>query len=283
MNDTWTAERLPFNTFRFVRNEQAIEIQLDAARVTCALTDYNCTRVNRTTPEGALRGVNGPVRGPHVAPVETPNRSPDGKLEAFVQNFNIAVRDLATQKVVHLSTDGSEGNFYEIGSVAWSPDSKKLAVYRVRPGYRRTVHYVESSPEDQLQPRHWTLQYAKPGDQLDLEQPVLFHLDPVARIDVTNELFPNPYELSDLDVAEGWSCVDFRIQPARPSGLPDHRGRCRLGTDPPRALGGAQNVLLLQRRQRHPFVRQALSARSRGRPASHLDVRTRWLEPSLPD
>jgi len=29
-------------------------------------------------------------------------------------------------------------------------DSKKLAAYRVVPGYRRLVHYIESSPEDQL-------------------------------------------------------------------------------------------------------------------------------------
>src|SRR3546814_12009536 len=54
------------------------------------------------------------------------------------------------------------------------------------PIYRRTVHYVESSPEDQLQPIHWTLQYAKPGDQLDLEQPVLFHVDSQKRIEVPN-------------------------------------------------------------------------------------------------
>jgi dipeptidyl aminopeptidase/acylaminoacyl peptidase len=198
MNGSWTAERLPFNTFRFVRNEQALEIQLEAARVTCALADYTCTKVDRPTPEGALRGVNGPVRGPHVPPGETTSRSPDGKFEVIVQNFNLALREVGTGKIVRLSTDGSEGNVYELSSVAWSPDSKKLAAYRVRPGYRRTVHYVESSPEDQLQPRHWTLQYAKPGDQLDLEQPVLFHLDPVTRLDVSNELFPNPYELSDL-------------------------------------------------------------------------------------
>ncbi len=139
-----------------------------------------------------------PSEGRTSPPVETPRRSPDGKLEAIVQNFNLAIRDLSTQKVLPLSTDGTEGNFYELGSVVWSPDSTKLAAYRVRPGYRRTVHYVESSPEDQLQPRHWTLQYAKPGDQLDLEQPVLFHLDPARRIEITNELFPNPYELSDL-------------------------------------------------------------------------------------
>ena len=32
------------------------------------------------------------------------------------------------------------------------------------------VHYVESSPEDQLQPKHSSRFYAKPGDVLDLGQ-----------------------------------------------------------------------------------------------------------------
>ena len=35
--------------------------------------------------------------------------------------------------------------------MTWSPDSKRLAAYRVRPGYRRMVRYVESSPLDQVQ------------------------------------------------------------------------------------------------------------------------------------
>ena len=209
MNDSWPAHRLPFNTFRFVKNEQAIEFQLEAARVTCPLSDYTCTKVDRPTPPGALRGVNGPVRGPHVVPGDVSKRSPDGKFEAIVQNFNLAVRDLGTKTVLPLSTDGSEGNFYEVDSVVWSPDSTKLAAYRVRPGYRRTVHYVESSPEDQLQPRHWTLQYAKPGDQLDLEQPVVFHLNPAKRVEITNELFPNPYELSDLVWRKDGRAVTF--------------------------------------------------------------------------
>jgi dipeptidyl aminopeptidase/acylaminoacyl peptidase len=108
-----------------------------------------------------------------------------------------------------LSTDGSEGDHYELASAAWSPDSRKLAAYRVRPGFRRTVHYVESSPEDQLQPRHWTLQYAKPGDVLDLEQPVVFHIDPVKQIAVDDDRFPNPYELSELVWRPDASAITF--------------------------------------------------------------------------
>ena len=65
---SWTALTLPFNTFRFVEQERAIEVQVDQTRWTCVLADYRCTRNDRQgtdPPAGALRGVNGPVRGPH--------------------------------------------------------------------------------------------------------------------------------------------------------------------------------------------------------------------------
>ena len=82
-----------------------------------------------------------------------PRMSPDGKWMAFIDNYNVAIRPFGGDKRMALSTDGSEGNYYDGASIVWSPDSTKVAAYRVRPGYRRLVHYVASSPEDQLQPR----------------------------------------------------------------------------------------------------------------------------------
>jgi dipeptidyl aminopeptidase/acylaminoacyl peptidase len=69
----------------------------------------------------------------------------------------------------------------------------------VIPGHQREVHYVESSPEDQLQPKHSTLIYAKPGDVLDKEQPVIFDVNAGHRIEVDGGLFPNAYTLSDME------------------------------------------------------------------------------------
>ena len=68
--------------------------------------------------------------------------SPDGKWEALIQNYNVAIRAVGSQSLTMLSFDGSEGNYYDLRSIQWSPDSRKLAAYRVTPGYRREVHYV---------------------------------------------------------------------------------------------------------------------------------------------
>jgi len=105
-----------------------------------------------------------------------------------------------------LSFDGSEGNYYSLRTVAWSPDSKKLVAYHTRPGYERQVHYVQSSPVDQVQPKHFTTetmpnsamgrQYRKPGDALEIAYPALFDVASKKETEIDHALFPNAFSLS---------------------------------------------------------------------------------------
>jgi dipeptidyl aminopeptidase/acylaminoacyl peptidase len=133
--------------------------------------------------------------GPPAPP--STKASPDGRWEALVQNYNIYVRPKGRSTGEALSYDGSEGNYYTFQSINWSPDSKHLIGYRVRPGYRRQIHFLESSPDDQLQPRHSTRDYAKPGDTLDVAQPVLFDIESKKQTVIDNRLFSDPYSLSN--------------------------------------------------------------------------------------
>jgi dipeptidyl aminopeptidase/acylaminoacyl peptidase len=209
----YTALRLPFDTFQFADAGRAIQLTTQGpggvgrgSSWTCRLSDYSCTARQDGGGRGGRGGGRQPrsfgvVRDLEVAADNSPKKSPDGKREAFVQDFNVVVKAAGQQAVTKLSTDGSPDNFYDPESIAWSPDSTKLAAYRVRPGYRRLVHYIESSPADQVQPKHFTQVYVKPGDPVDLDQPVIFHVDasPARQIQVANNLFPNPLTLSRLE------------------------------------------------------------------------------------
>ncbi|HYB94114.1 MAG TPA: DPP IV N-terminal domain-containing protein [Vicinamibacterales bacterium] len=194
----YTSTRLPFQTFAFNEALSAIDMTIAGARWTCTLADYACHTPEAPAPGEIRRGITGPVRGELSSITPRPRMSPDGKWMAFIDNYNVAIRPFGGDKRIALSSDGSEGQYYDGASIVWSPDSSKIAAYRVRPGYRRLVHYIASSPEDQLQPEHWAAQYAKPGDLLDLEQPVLFDVRSQKQIIVDTKLFPNPYDLSDL-------------------------------------------------------------------------------------
>jgi dipeptidyl aminopeptidase/acylaminoacyl peptidase len=178
-NNTYNPRDLSLTQLRFDNNVTSFTATIDGTLVRCTIADSVCTKFEL------------PVRP------QAPIKSPDGKWEVLIINYNVAVRQVGGKEPVVLSTDGSEGNYYNARSIVWSPDSNKVAVYRVRPGYKREVRYIESSPEDQVQPKFSSIVYAKPGDVLDLEQPVLFDVPARKQISVDNALFPNPYELSD--------------------------------------------------------------------------------------
>ena len=176
---TATAITLPFTAFTFADNMQAIEFAVAPgggggggraggggggggragaapgagaqapaqARYRCTLSDYACTRTAAPTPapnpdpnaapQGQGRAGGG---GPPAADQPDPGRpSPDGRWEAFIQNYNIFIRPAsaaggatagggggraggggrqggggAANQPIQLSFDGSEGNAYAL-------------------------------------------------------------------------------------------------------------------------------------------------------------------------
>ena len=136
--------------------------------------------------------------------------SPDGQSVAFIQNYNVAVRPLRDdarsqpgiggnggEPAFSLVTyDGSEGDAYQQMSVRWAPDSKHIVAYRRHPGYMRMVHYVLSSPPDQLQPKDTSIFYRKPGDAVDVIRPSVIDVATHKNIVVDNAIFPNAYQIS---------------------------------------------------------------------------------------
>ena len=110
--DTFSALRLPFDSFRFSNGERAIEVNFRESGWTCLLSDYTCAR----RPEGGGRGAQprsfGTTRDTAVPPDNRPKRSPNGQWEAFVSNYNVAVRPVGGTTVTALSNDGSEGEAY---------------------------------------------------------------------------------------------------------------------------------------------------------------------------
>jgi hypothetical protein len=201
-----SAVTLPFSAITYTDSERSIELRFDSAVWTCSLAEYTCAK---TPAVGAFEQRQPPPPCTPPGPDAKPIVSPDGKWEAVINSYNIALREPGSRALTRISTDGSEANCYDPDTIAWSPDSRKLAAYRVKPGYRRLVHYVESSPEDQLQPKHSTRFYAKPGDVLDLEQPVIFHLDPRAQITVDAALFPNAFDMSRLEWRKDSAALTF--------------------------------------------------------------------------
>ena len=101
--------------------------------------------------------------------------SPDGKMEAYIEGFNVVVHEVGkpySQAKRILTQDGTIGCYYS-NRIQWSPDGKHILVCKRVPVEKRYVYYVESSPADQLQPILHKQEYAKPGDALPQHYPVI--------------------------------------------------------------------------------------------------------------
>lgn len=182
---SYAAENLPFDSFEYAGNAQAIRFRLGQAEWTCSLAAYQC----REEPE---------------APGES--LSPDREWAAFVLNHNLYVRHVSTGTVVQLTRDGAPGDDYatplpdlrtlvsegvgnggevkEQAAVFWSPDSTRIVTYRLDSrgaGRFTSLQYV---PPRQLRPIAYSYVYPLPGEILPRAQPVIFDLESGRRIDV---------------------------------------------------------------------------------------------------
>lgn len=104
------------------------------------------------------------------------------------------------------------------GPVRWSPDGRWAIVRHRTDVVDRRIHFVESAPEDALQPRLHELRYPKPGDARSVERPVLVDCAAGELWPLDDALFPDPWRLSN----QRWSSDSRRF-----TFLYDERGHAR--------------------------------------------------------
>jgi dipeptidyl aminopeptidase/acylaminoacyl peptidase len=207
------ATHLPFTKFHFEDDQKSITFHVKETHWTCHLADYTCAKEklgeNRDPEDEGYDSTPKRENGDEHAV-----KSPDGKWTAYVLNNNLVVRAIQTNaraasakdpdrknenSPIVLSMEGSADNYYAVSTIAWSPDSKYIAAYRIRPGYKRVVDYVESSPANQLQPIHSTMVYPKAGDVLAFYQPVLFDVADRKQCEIEPSPFPNQFEMKPIE------------------------------------------------------------------------------------
>ncbi|MDB4750938.1 DPP IV N-terminal domain-containing protein, partial [Akkermansiaceae bacterium] len=122
-------------------------------------------------------------------------QSPDKKkVEAFIKDHNVWLRFGGDGKEIALTTDGKEGDAYQ-GNFRWSPDRRKMIGFRHKKAQEHIVHFVESSPKDQLQPKLHSNSYLKPGDQIAQTMPHLFDIVGKKEVPLDETLFANPWSI----------------------------------------------------------------------------------------
>jgi dipeptidyl aminopeptidase/acylaminoacyl peptidase len=175
----YTADKLPFDRIEFLNKLKKVRFTVKQTTWICDLTLYTCSRTDEATSQlsqepadqisrfGGQRG-----RGRRLSQSMD---SPDGRWTAFVKENNVFVRLKDSDKVIQLSTDGTEGNAY--GRISWAPDSITLVAFRIEPGDNKEVYLIESSPEGGGRAKLHSRPYALPGDKFARYELNLFDID----------------------------------------------------------------------------------------------------------
>ena len=142
--------------------------------------------------------------------------SPDGKRAAYIKDFNLWVKDLATDKETQLTTDGVKDFGYATNNagwthsdraiLVWSADSRKIATFQQD---ERTVSDSYILSTNVGAPKLTTWKSALPGDaNIAMIQRVVIDVDAakVTRL----QMPPDPHrstQCDDVSCAGGWDDV----------------------------------------------------------------------------
>ena len=197
--------KLPISNIIFSEKLGSFAFVYDNYNWICNLKDYKIIKRDMVTESGRKGSWDWGFRDELAnGPVE----SPDKKWTSFIKNYNVFIRSNDDKKEYQLSFDGALGEYYS-SYMKWSPDSKKLMAFRVKPAEKHMIYYIESSPEDQLQPKHFSYEYQKPGDAVPQKYPQLFDIETKKHIKVDDTSLPNQYSVNDINWSKNNSYFTF--------------------------------------------------------------------------
>ncbi len=201
-----TVKELQLKELKFNQEKNNIQFIYAGNYWTCTLKNYKLSKdsvVKPANPEPYWGNFFDELGNKQVA-------SPDSQWLAFIKEYNVFIRNVKDKKEYQLSFDGSPGDYYS-SYFSWSPNSRKLAVNRVREYEKRQIYFVESSPKDQLQPILHKRDYLKPGDALPIKHPALFDIESKKQISVDSKQFENQFELSNPQWRKNSSAFTFEF------------------------------------------------------------------------
>jgi dipeptidyl aminopeptidase/acylaminoacyl peptidase len=147
------AAQLGIQSLDLAGGGRRVTVTVRGGRFTCDVQAYTCTRA-AATPEDAIV-------------------SPDGRMAAFIRDYNLWVRELASGRETRLTTDGVRDFGYATNNagwvhgddpvLTWSPDSRRIATFQHDARGVGDMYLVSTNVG---QPRLQAWKYPLPGDSV---------------------------------------------------------------------------------------------------------------------
>jgi len=200
---TYDGGHLPFMSFTFSADGKSVSFQAAGKQWECDLQNYTCTSTGAAASGSERRNLNNEVL------------SPDGKRAAFIKEYNLWVRDIATNQQTQLTTDGIKDFGYatdnagwkhsDAAVLLWSPDSKKIATFKQDQRNASDMYLVTTNVG---KPALKSWKYPLPGDkEIITIQRVVINVDTPKVIFIQSAPDPHRATLSD-DISSGGTLDD---------------------------------------------------------------------------
>lgn len=191
---------LPFDKFTFMdKGEKAINFTVENKEFILQLDTYAVSRALGLSEEGESRLVPQVTPDPSSWGDFTELLSPDRRWFVGVKDHNLYLRSTIDGRSVALTTDGIEDYWWDNRGAKWSPDSFRLATYKV--DYRGApkipiVHYLK--PREEVEGA--AVNYFRHGERLPKTE--LFMVDILSKRAVRVDIGEEPDWWFDL--TSGW-------------------------------------------------------------------------------
>ena len=170
LNKEFKGTTLPFTNFEYINRTEAIEFYVEKTKYNCNLADYKCKGISET-------GMNEYI-------------SPNGKLAAYLDNYNLWVRNLETNKKTQLTFDGAKDYGYATDNAGWikskgpilkwSPNSDKIATFQHDSRGVGEMYLISTNVGH---PKLEAWKYPLPGDSTVFKiERIVIHLEPKPKV-----------------------------------------------------------------------------------------------------
>ncbi|QKJ28927.1 DPP IV N-terminal domain-containing protein [Mucilaginibacter mali] len=218
---SYTAANLPFDAIVYASDNKSVIFMADGKqwKFDGSKVEADSSPVQFPSAGGAFgggRGGRGGRGGFGRGGNPNENVSPDGKTAVFIKDFNLWSRDIASNKLTQLTTDGVKDNGYATDNagwaqgirpiLVWSPDSKKIATFQQDEREVNNMYMVNTKVGA---PNLTQWKYPFPGDKvIPMLRRVIVNVDQPKVISIKCAPDPHRSTLSDdIKGGEGWADV----------------------------------------------------------------------------
>ena len=226
---------MAYNTSKYIDNAGVSPNWLDGDKFWYTLKNASGSQTFLIDPEKKTKTLTTAYGNSMVSPPPTSRRrgsgdeiiSPDGKKSIIIKDYNLYVKDIASQKLTQLTTDGIKDYGYATDNAGWkhsdapilrwSPDSKKIATFQQDQRNSKDMYLVSTNVGA---PKLEAWKYPLPGDKeiptirrviIDVENPkvIAINVAPDAHRGTLSDDISSSGTFDDIDWKADGSEVAF--------------------------------------------------------------------------